>query len=223
MSHDLRTPLVSILGAASVLHEINAVKADERALSLLATVESEAGRLDGDIQNLLAAASITAGTGRRNPELTDPVDMIHAAVARKRVHLAGHHLDVSFAAELPLIVVQSTLVENAIGQLLDNAAKFSPVGSTITIAGHQDGGWLILSVSDQGAGFTPPELQRVGQRSFRGARSADSISGFGLGLWIANTFIAANGGTLEAESAGADRGTIFRIRLPVASPSEHDN
>jgi two-component system sensor histidine kinase KdpD len=199
------------------------VKADARALSLVATVESEAGRLDGDIQNLLAAASITAGTGRRNPELTDPVDMIDGAIARKRVHLAEHHLDVSLPAELPLIVVQATLVENAIGQLLDNAAKYSPGGSTITIEGHQDGDWLILSVSDQGAGLTPPELQQIGQRSFRSTRSADSIAGFGLGLWIANTFIAANGGSLDAESAGSDRGTTFRIRLPVARPSERDN
>jgi K+-sensing histidine kinase KdpD len=223
MSHDLRAPLVSILGAASVLGEIGTVKADARALSLVATVEGEASRLDGDIQNLLAAASITAGMGRRNPELTDPIDMIRAAVARKGKYLAAHRLDVSLAAELPFVVVQSTLIENAIGQLLDNAAKYSPVGSTITIAGHQDGDWLMLSVSDRGAGLTPPELQQVGQRSFRGTRSADSTGGFGLGLWIANTFIAANGGSLEAESAGPDRGTTFRIRLPIARVSESDN
>jgi len=222
MSHDLRSPLVSIVGAASVLNEIAAIQTDTRARSLVATVQDEAGRLDSDIQNLLAAASITAGMGRRNPELTDPVDMVRAAVARKSGQLARHHLDISLAAELPLIFVQSTLVENAIGQLLDNAAKYSPAGSTITVAGRQDGDWLVLSVSDQGTGLTESELQQAGQRSFRSARHADSIAGSGLGLWIANTFIAASGGNLDAESAGPNRGTTFRIRLPVAHQSERD-
>lgn len=215
MSHDLRTPLASIVGAASVLDQIPQIGTDPRARSLVATVHDEAVRLDSDIQNLLAAARITAGMERRNPTLTDPVDMVRAAMAKKSTQLAGHRVEVSLAADLPMVEVQSALVENAIAQLLDNAAKYSPQGSTIKVVGQSDGDWVALSVSDQGVGLTAEESRHVGQRSFRSARHAVSIAGSGLGLWIANAFIAANAGRLDVESAGAGLGTVARIRLPV--------
>ncbi len=217
MSHDLRTPLASILGAASVLDQVPAIAADARARSLVSTMQAEAARLDGDIQNLLEAAQIAAGVERRIPELVDPVDIIHEAISRRKNQLAGHRLEVSIVPNLPLIEVQPQLVENALAQLLDNAAKYSPTGSRIEINGSVDGNYIVLSVTDQGAGLTAPESHRVGQRSFRGARHAGTISGSGLGLWIASTFVAANGGKLEAESAGANRGTTIRIRFPTRS------
>jgi two-component system, OmpR family, sensor histidine kinase KdpD len=124
--------------AARVLEQLPQICADKRALSLVATVHDEAARLDSDIQNLLAAARITAGMERRSPTLTDPVDLVRAAIARKSTQLAGHRVEVSLAADLPMVEVQSPLVENAIAQLLDNAAKYSPRGSTIKIAGQRD-------------------------------------------------------------------------------------
>jgi K+-sensing histidine kinase KdpD len=215
MSHDLRTPLVSILGAASVLEQIRGIKEDERARSLVGAVHGEAARLDSDIQNLVDAARITAGMNQADRELTDPVDMVRAAIDQKSTRLAAHHLDVSLASDLPLVRVQSTLVENALAQLLDNAAKYSPAGSTIKLDGRTERDWVMLSVTDQGAGLTPDERQRVGQRSFRGARHAVAIPGSGLGLWIANTFVTANGGRLYAESGGTGLGTAVRISLPA--------
>lgn len=215
MSHDLRTPLASILGAASVLNQMPAIAADARAVTLVSTMQAEAARLDGDIQNLLEAAQIAAGIERRKPELVDPVDIIHVAINRRKNQLAGHRLEVSIVPNLPLIEVQPQLVEDALAQLLDNAAKYSPTGSRIEITGRMDGSYVVLSATDQGAGLTEAESRRAGQRSFRGKRHADTISGSGLGLWIASTFVAANGGKLEAESAGANRGTTVRIRLPT--------
>jgi K+-sensing histidine kinase KdpD len=215
MSHELRTPLVSILGAASVLEQIQAIKEDERAPSLVKAIHAEAARLDSDIQNLVAAARITAGVNQPNRELTDPVDMVHAAIDQKSARLAAHHLEVSLAPNLPLVKVQSALVENALAQLLDNAAKYSAVGSTIKLDGRAERDWVMLSVTDQGAGLTPDEGQRVGQRSFRGARHVAAVPGSGLGLWIANTFVMANSGRLDAESGGIGLGTTIRISLPA--------
>jgi K+-sensing histidine kinase KdpD len=216
ISHDLRTPLVSILGAASVLDQMIVIKSDSRVRTLVQTVHDEAARLDGDIQNIIAAARIATGAHPVNPELTDPVDMVHATIKRKNVQLASHHLAVTLAPGLPMVEVQSTLVENALGQLLDNAAKYSAAGSTIRVNGYADHQWIVLSVSDEGAGLTADESRHAGQRSFRGARHTAATSGSGLGLWIANIFVTANGGRLDIESAGPGQGTTARIRLPVA-------
>jgi K+-sensing histidine kinase KdpD len=213
MSHDLRTPLVSILGAASVLEQIEGIKEDERVRSLVGTVHGEAARLDSDIQNLIEAARIAAGLEQPDRELTDPVDIVRTAIAQKSARLAGHHLDISLPSDLPLVRVQASLVENALTQLLDNAAKYSPARSTIKVDGRVERDWVMLSVTDQGVGLTPDERQRFGQRSFRGARHAAAVPGSGLGLWIANTFVTANGGKLDAESGGT--GTTVRISLPA--------
>jgi two-component system sensor histidine kinase KdpD len=219
MSHELRSPLVSILGAASVLDQIAAVRQDSRARSLVESVHEEAVRLDDNIRNILDAVRISAGEERSSAEFSDPVDMVRAAIALKRTQLANHKVDVALAPDLPLVRVQSALIENALAQLLDNAAKYSPAGSVIEIEGRHDRDRLVLSVQDRGFGLAPEETPQLGQRSFRGARHADSIPGSGLGLWIANTFVEANGGRLEAESAGPGQGTIVRLVLPVVSDS----
>jgi len=216
ISHDLRNPLVSILGATSVLAQMAAVREDLRARSLVALVYDEAARLDSNIQNIIAAARITTGVKQASAELTDPVDIVRAAIEQKRTQLAAHHLEVSLVPGLPLVKVQSALVENAVSQLLENAAKYSPSGSTIKIDGRADQDWVELSVSDQGIGLTPDERQLAGQRSFRGTRHAAAAAGSGLGLWIAGTFITTNGGRLDVTSEGPGLGTTVRIRLPIA-------
>jgi len=216
MSHDLRNPLVSIMGAASVLDHMSAIQQDVQARSLVETVHGEAARLDSNIKNLVDAARITTGAERPPPELTDPVDLVRAAIEQKKAQLAGRRVDVSLASDLPMVRVQAALIENALAQLLDNAAKYSPPGSTIEITGRVDQDWVVLSVRDRGVGLTPDEQSHVGRRSFRSARHTTTISGSGLGLWIANTFVAANGGKLDAESAGPGLGTTVRIRLAAA-------
>jgi two-component system, OmpR family, sensor histidine kinase KdpD len=109
------------------------------------------------------------------------------------------------------------LVEQALGQLLENAAKYSPLGSEIRINSRCEDGCVILSVQDQGVGLTAEEKSQLGRRSFRGRGHAVGTGGSGLGLWIASTFIAANGGSLHAESRGPNLGTTMSLRLPTVS------
>jgi K+-sensing histidine kinase KdpD len=220
LTHEFRNPLVSILGATSVLDEMARIREDTQARSLVGTVHDEAARLNSDIKNLIDAARITAGVEQPAPILADPVDLVRAAMAQKSEQLAAHRLDVSLAADLPLVRVQPAVIENAFAQLLDNAAKYSPAGSTIRIGGHVEEDSVVLTVSDQGVGFTAEEHPQAGQRSFRSTRHAGAIPGSGLGLWIANTFVVANSGRLEIESAGPGLGTTVRIRLPAARAAD---
>jgi K+-sensing histidine kinase KdpD len=220
VSHELRTPLASIIGSTSVLDQMPTVRKSQRVHALVEAVREEASRLDGDIQNLLNAARITAHGIQPRFEWTDPTDIVSAAVKQKAARLAGHRLELAVGSDLPLVKVNSVLVEQAFGQLLENAAKYSPAGSMIRISARVDRDRVVLSVSDQGAGLTEDEKQQLGQRSFRGARHLNRVPGAGLGFWIADTFAVTNGGTLEAESPGPGLGTTVSIRLPAAEEGD---
>jgi K+-sensing histidine kinase KdpD len=220
VSHELRTPLASIIGSTSVLDQMPTVRKSQPAHALVEAVREQASRLDGDIQNLLNAARITANGIQPQFEWTDPTDIVSAAVKQKAARLAGHRLELTFVPDLPLVKVNSVLVEQAFGQLLENAAKYSPSGTVIGISARVDRDCVVLSVRDQGAGLTADEKQQLGQRSFRGARHLHRIPGAGLGLWIADTFAATNGGTLDAESPGPGLGTTVSIRLPAAQQDD---
>jgi two-component system, OmpR family, sensor histidine kinase KdpD len=222
VSHELRTPLASILGSASVLDQTKLIKDDDRIRSLVASVHDQASRLDGDIQNLLNAARISARGIRPLLEWSDPADIVNAAIAQKSPRLAAHHLILDLAPDLALIKVDSAFIEQALGQLLENAAKYSPAGSTIKVAARAEPSHVVLSVCDQGSGLTPDETRQLGRRSFRGARHLSVIPGSGLGLWIANTFTMANGGTLDAVSPGPGLGTTVSIRFRIAHNGNTD-
>ena len=219
VSHELRTPLASILGAATVLSKSPAVAKDERLTSLAGVVRDEAERLNSEIQNLLDATRISREQIRPRQEWIEPQDIVNAALERRRRRLSGHHVSLDMDSNLPFIYVDAVLVEQAFGQIVDNAAKYSPPGSPITVAAKRNGRDIVLSVRDEGAGLTAQESKQLGERFFRGARHATTTSGSGLGLWIAKAFVSANGGKIEAASAGADQGTTVSIHLPFATPA----
>lgn len=219
VSHELRTPLASILGAATVLSKSPAIAKDARLTSLAGVVRDEAERLNNDIQNLLDATRISREQIRPRQEWIEPQDIVNSALERRRRRLSGHHVSLDMDSNLPLIYVDPVLVEQAFVQIVDNAAKYSPTGSPITIAAKRNGHDVVLSVHDQGAGLTAEENAQIGERFFRGPRLAATTSGSGLGLWIAKAFVSANGGKVEAESAGADQGTTVSIHLPYATPA----
>ncbi|HWF95369.1 MAG TPA: ATP-binding protein [Xanthobacteraceae bacterium] len=216
VSHELRTPLASILGAATVLSQSPAVANDERLNSLASVVRDEAERLNNDIQNLLDATRITREQIKPRMEWIEPSDIVNSALERRRRRLLGHTVSLDVDSNLPFIYVDPVLIEQAFAQVVDNAAKYSPAGSTITVAAKRNGHGLVLSVRDTGVGLTEEESAQLGDRFFRGARHAATTSGSGLGLWIAKAFVSANGGRLEADSAGPNLGTMIAIKLPVA-------
>ena len=215
VSHELRTPLASILGAATVLSAAPALANEKKLQALVHDVRDEAERLNNDIQNLLDASRISSDGVKPHIEWADPADIVNSAIERCRNRMANRRLVLNMPADLPLIHVDSVLVQQALVQIFDNAVKYSDAGSQITVAARARDGRMILSVSDEGAGMTVTEQTKIWDRFARGERLAATTSGSGLGLWIANAFIAANDGKINAISEGPGRGTAVAIELPV--------
>lgn len=223
VSHELRTPLASILGSCSVLNQMPAIRADRKSSTLIEAIHDQAAQLDGEICDLLNATRISAKGVLPQLMWSDPTDIVNAALKQKERRLASHWITLDLARDLPLVNVDSILVEQALGQLLENAAKYSPIGSEIKISSRCDGDCVVLAVRDQGSGLTTDEKCQLGKRSFRGRHQSVTAAGSGLGLWIASTFIVANGGTLHAESPGPNLGSTLSLRLPTvpaATPPE---
>jgi two-component system, OmpR family, sensor histidine kinase KdpD len=216
VSHELRTPLSAIMGAATVLRGSPAVAQDERLHSLAGVVRDEAERLNNDIQNLLDATRISRHQIKPQAEWIEPADIVNSALERRRRRLAEHKVALDMDSNLPFIYVDPVLVQQAFVQIVDNAAKYSPGGSTIDISAKRNSHEVVLSVHDRGAGLTADEMVQLGERFFRGHRLAATTSGSGLGLWIAKAFVGANGGKIEAESPGINQGTTIALKLPVA-------
>jgi two-component system sensor histidine kinase KdpD len=214
-SHELRSPVAAILGTASVLDQMLA-QGDEKLRSLVEGVHLEAKRLDGDIQNLLDTARITDAGLKPHLVWTDPADLVAAAIRQRSHRTATHRLNVDVDPKLPLVRVDPALLEQAIGQLIDNAVKYSPVGSDIAVVARAQEGEVVLFVADKGVGLTEEEASHLFRRAYRGRRHLGNVPGLGLGLWIARIFAAVNGGTLSADSPGPGEGTTMSIRLPTA-------
>jgi two-component system sensor histidine kinase KdpD len=111
-------------------------------------------------------------------------------------------------------------MERALGQILDNAAKYSPVESAILVRGQQNADHFAIAVSDQGAGLDADDRALLGQKFFRGKRHSTVTAGLGLGFWVTSAFVAANNGTIEATSDGVNRGTTVTICLPLSMKDE---
>jgi K+-sensing histidine kinase KdpD len=222
VSHELHTPLAAIVGSASILAQSPAVAQDDDLSSLVRVVRKEADRLNSDIQNLLDATRISNDGIRPHLEWVDLEDVVNAALARKRQLLAGHEVVAAVADDLPLAFVDSSLIESALGQLLENAAKYSPAGTPISIGVTQEASTIQIKVTDQGAGLALGEHEKIFERFYRGTRHAGTVSGSGLGLWIARALIDACGGRVRAFSLGPGYGTTLRIDLPIRTPPAAD-
>ena len=222
LSHELCSPLAAIQGSASVLDSMPLIRGDYRIHSLVEAISDEVAQLDGFIRNLLNATRVTAGGVSPRLEWTDPRDIVNAAIRRRARRLLAHKVEIEFAEDLPLVKVDSGLIEEACGQLLENAAKYSPSDSMISVSTRDEQGRVILSISDQGVGITQDEQQQLGRRSFRSRRHQATIPGSGLGFWIASTFVRANGGVIDVSSRGQGQGTTASITLPGSpmKPSE---
>jgi two-component system sensor histidine kinase KdpD len=216
ISHELRSPLTSILGSCSVLNKMPVVQRDCNAHALIEAIHDQAAQLDNNIRDLLDASRISASGVHPQLMWTDPTDIVATAVKQKERRLASHRVVLDLERDASLVHVDAVLVEQALGQLLENAANYSPAGTEIKVSSRSGPAYLDISVTDHGSGLTAEEKSALGKRCYRGERHA-AASGSGLGLWIASTFVAANRGALFAESEGPSCGTTMTVRLPTVS------
>lgn len=215
VSHELRTPLASILGSATVLDSAEPVANDRRLAGLVHGIREEAERLDREIQMLLDASRVSVDRIEPKKDLAEPADIINSAIVRRRRHISRHGLELEIAEDMPFVFVDSAMIEQALVQIVDNAGKYSPSSSHIRVDARASNNHVTITVTDQGAGFTAEEIRGARERFFRGHRHT-LVTGSGLGLWIANAFIAANNGVLTIESAGPGRGSTVIMTLPSA-------
>jgi len=217
VSHDLQTPLAAILGSATVLETLDP-NADARVRRELATaIREEAERLASHIGNVLDLTRIRSGQIAPRLELVELSDIINGALRRKEQALAGRTLHVDVPSGLPMLRLDLFLMEHAVANVLDNAAKFSPAGSKVSVVARVQGGDVVLEVADDGRGIRAEDLERVFEAFYRGSpQETGAAAGSGLGLAICRAFVAANGGSVTLSSAGPGRGTRVQIRLPVS-------
>ncbi len=221
VSHELRTPLSSILGASTVLTLAPEVTGNVRLKKLAELIHKESERLNVEIENILDASRISGDGIQVRLEWAEPADFINAALQRCRNRLTGRAVDVVLPDELILLRIDSVLMERVLGQILDNAAKYSPPETPIHVSGRVESGQFVIAVTDQGAGLDAEDRTLLGQKFFRGNRHSQVTSGLGLGFWIASAFVAANNGTIEAASEGVNKGMTVTVRLPL--PMKENN
>ena len=216
VSHDLQTPLAAILGSATALESFGADGAPRARLELVSTIREEAERLASYIGNVLDLTRIRAGPITARLELVELADVINAALRRKEGMLRGHAVEVAVPADLPMLRLDLFLMEHALANVLDNAAKYSPADSRVRIAARVQNGSVVLEVGDSGDGMRAEDLQRVFEPFYRRpGQEGRAASGTGLGLAICRAFAEANGGSVSISSAGPGCGTTVRLALPV--------
>ena len=216
LSHDLRTPLSSIAGAATSLRALGDKMSPAERLELLSSIEEETGRLARFVANLLDMSRIEAGGLKVNRDLVSIADVVQGAVERSRKAFPGEPVRVSLAPDLPFVRGDDKLLEQVLFNLLDNAHKYAGDAGAIVHA-RQEGGEVVLTVTDEGPGIKPAELERIFEKFYRGGRPDGRKAGTGLGLSISRRLVEAMGGTIVAQSpAVRRRGTRFVVRLPAA-------
>ncbi|MBB3456235.1 two-component system sensor histidine kinase KdpD [Rhizobium sp. BK313] len=214
ISHDLKTPLAAILGAAGTLRDYQESLPNEDRVDLLSTVVDESERLNRFIANLLDMTKIESGAMEPNYALHYAGDIVGSALRRGSKILARHRAEVQIPVDLPMVRVDPVLFEQVLFNLLDNAAKYAPDDSTIRIEAWADVDNVVFRVMDEGPGIPPADLERVFDTFYR-VRKGDQVrAGTGLGLSICRGFIEAMGGTITAGNRTDRQGAVFTIRLP---------
>jgi two-component system, OmpR family, sensor histidine kinase KdpD len=219
VSHDLRSPLASIIGAASSLDNYaEAMSRDDRH-SLLETIRLEGERLDRYIQNLLDMTRLGHGGLTLNRDWIGVDELVGSAVGRLQRYQPDARFEFAIANGLQPIWVHPALVEQAVFNVIENAAKFSPRGAAVTIeARDTDEGQLRIDVRDRGPGIPEEERKRIFDMFFSVERGDRGGQGTGLGLAITQGMIGAHGGSVEALPGPDGRGTTIRITLPRMEP-----
>ncbi|HSC12971.1 MAG TPA: sensor histidine kinase KdpD [Rhodanobacteraceae bacterium] len=214
ISHDFRTPLASIIGAAStLLDKAAATLDDERRSSLLRAVLEEARRLHRLVDNLLDLTRLTSGPVqlKRVPVAID--ELTGAVLHRLHDALAGREVALDVPADLPLVSCDEVMIEQVLFNLVENAQKHTPPGTPIRIRARAWPAVVEITVADVGPGLPPGQEQRVFDKFHRAAEEP-AQSGFGLGLAICKTIIEAHGGEIGARNL-AGGGAEFRFSLPL--------
>jgi two-component system sensor histidine kinase KdpD len=227
ISHDLRTPLSTVLGAATTLLDYGGTLRPEVYRDLLVSIGEEAHRLNRYVGDLLDMTRLEGGALNPRMDWTDVRDVLVAAIERVERRLGARKLVRDFPAELSLVKIDTGLLEQAVVNILDNAIAYSPDATDIEVAAYEDRSNVVISIEDDGQGIPTAELERVFDKFRRLQQPSDRGKGVGLGLSISKGFVEAMGGRIAAASpihgdaAQGYRGTRVLISLRKETPTHH--
>ncbi len=211
LSHDLRTPLASILGSATSLHTYGG-QLDEKTLKeLTGTIREEAERLNRFIANLLDMTRLESGAVAPRLSPVDLAELVGCALERAATILAGHKVELDLAADLPMLNLDPVLFEQVLFNLFDNAAKYAPVGTTVRLMARRDGGRVRIDIGDEGSGIVSADLEKIFDKFYRVHAQDRQRAGTGLGLAICRGFVEAMGGMIVARNRTDRSGAVFTI------------
>ena len=216
LSHDLRTPLGSIEGAASsLLHDADALSGEVKR-DLVETIIEESQRMNRLVANLLEMVRVETG-GLTVQKAWQPLEEpLGVALLRLDERLKAHPVDVQLPEDLPMVPIDELLIEQVLINLLENAAKHTPPATPVMVSAWTEGTAVVVEVADRGPGI-PSGAEEIVFHKFYRAPGADQSSGAGLGLAICRGIIAAHGGKIWVQP-GASGGAAFRFTLPLEGP-----
>lgn len=217
VSHDLRTPLVSITGSLTALRDLFEDIPPGERIELLGAAISESERLNRLIQNLLDMTRLTHGALKLQLTAVDIRDAVSESVSRAGPMLEGHEVAINVGANVSSARADRTLLGQVLVNLLENAAKFAPSGTQIRVDARREDSSVMLAVRDEGPGIPETERARVFDLFYRVEQRDSGVGGSGLGLSICKGFIEAMGGTIRADAGADGKGTLIEVTLEAAA------
>ena len=213
VSHDLRTPLAAITGAASTLMETSDRLTPQARAEMLDTIYEEAERMERLINNLLDMTRLESGGLVVKKEWQPLQEVVGSALHHLDRRLRGHAVDVNLPGDLPLVQIDGLAIEQVLVNLLDNAVEYTPPDAAIAIRASAADGEVAIEVADRGPGLPVGAEKRVFEKFFHAHSQGRSRRGIGLGLAICRGIVQAHGGTIRAENRPGG-GAVFRFTLP---------
>ena len=221
ISHDLRTPLSSIVGSVTTLRSLDSKMPKAVRADLLENIEEEANRLSRFVSNLLDMTKIEGGTIQASQEKVDIADVVAAAVRRARQTWPHRTINATFGPDLPTATGDAALLEQLVFNLLDNANKYSGPESVTKVAVAKSEAGIGLTVDDGGQGIPPEDLERVFEKFYRVKAGDGRAPGTGLGLAICRGIVKTMGGSIKAESPLREgHGTRISVSFPIGMKHE---
>ncbi len=214
ISHDLRTPLVTVTGALATLREKGQLLSESARYELLTTAEDEAARLNRFVGNLLDMTRLEAGVIKLKLELSDLQDMIGCAMASVKHRVGEHTITIHLPEIIPLVPLDQVLMTQVLINLLDNALKYSPTAGAIVINAIIKKNIVILEVENEGACLPENDLERIFDKFYR-APGPERVGGTGLGLSICKGIVEAHGGRIHAINRPSG-GLKIRLEIPLS-------
>jgi two-component system, OmpR family, sensor histidine kinase KdpD len=213
ISHDLKTPLVSITGALSALLENNSKLDQQQIKELLTTAHGESERLNHLVNNLLDMTKTESGVLRISKKPCDLRDFMGACFEQFKSRIGGRNIKTDFPKDMPEVALDFPYMLKAFTNIIDNALKYSPDGSSVEVTASCTSNKVRIAVRDQGCGIPKEDLGRIFDKFYR-VQSAENVLGTGLGLSISKNIIEAHGGHIIAESI-LGKGATFIVELPI--------